>query len=104
MTFTWIYISSQVGKSETCLDLNFIAGKNKTTTTTNKQTNKHTNKQKQPVKFTWIYISSQVGKSETCLDLNFIAGKQPKTKQTNKQTKTTSEIYLDIHFVTGRKK
>ena len=99
MTFTWIYISSQVETGETYLDANFIAGKKY----------KNNIQQKQPVKFTWIYISSQVGKSETCLDLNFIAGKNKTTttttnKQTHKQTKTTSDIYLDIHFVTGRKK
>ena len=92
MTFTWIYISSQVGKSETCVDLNFIADKQPKT--------KQTNKQKQPVKFTWIYISSQVGKSETCLDFNFIAGKKKKKKKKKKHPPMT---YLDIHFVTGRK-
>ena len=82
MTFTWIYISSQVETGETYLDANFIAGK----------TYKNNIQQKQPVKFTWIYISSQVGKSETCLDFNFIAGKKIyKTTPTNKQTNKNNQ-------------
>ena len=82
MTFTWIYISSQVETGETYLDANFIAGKKY----------KNNIKQKQAVKFTWIYISSQVGKSETCLDLNFIAGKKNKTKtNNNKQTNKNNQ-------------